>query len=292
VAALFSRRVTHPLAQMAATTARMAEGDYGVRMEVAAPEELGTLATSFNDMAAALQRDVGELHRQEQLRRDLIANVSHELATPLTAIQGFNEALLDRVIHEPAEREETYRLIARETARLRRLVDQMKQVALFEGGATALHRAPVHLPTLLGEALAVLAPVLQRKRITVDRRVPDDLPAVYADADRLTEIVLNLLDNALRHSPEGGSVTVTATTEASLARVSIADSGPGVAAADRERVFERFYRLDPSRAAATGGSGLGLAIVRALVEAHGGTIVLDDGPQGGARFTFTLPLAR
>jgi signal transduction histidine kinase len=150
----------------------------------------------------------------------------------------------------------------------------------------------VHLPTLLGEALAVLAPELQRKRISVDRRVPADLPAVTADADRLTEIVLNLLDNALRHTPEGGTITVTATAEAGLGRVSISDSGPGVATEDRERVFERFYRLDPSRAAATGGSGLGLAIVRALVEAHGGTIALDEGPHGGARFTFTLPLAR
>jgi signal transduction histidine kinase len=260
-------------------------------MEVAAPDELRTLATSFNDMAAALQRDVGELRHQEQLRRDLIANVSHELATPLTAIQGFNEALQDNVIADPAEREETHRLIAREAARLRRLVDQMRQVALFEGGAAALQRAPVHLPTLLGEALAVLAPELQRKRVTVEQRVPADLPAVAADADRLTEVVLNLLDNALRHTPEGGTIDVAATVEGGMVHASIADSGPGIAEGDRERVFERFYRLDPSRTAATGGSGLGLAIVRALVEAHGGAITLDAGPHGGARFSFTLPLA-
>jgi signal transduction histidine kinase len=291
-AAVFSRRVTRPLAHMAVTTARMAEGDYGVRMEVAAPDELRTLASSFNDMAAALQRDVGELRRQEQLRRDLIANVSHELATPLTAIQGFNEALQDSIIREPAEREDTHRLIAREAARLRRLVDQMRQVALFEGGAAALHRAPVHLPTLLGEALAVLAPELQRKGVAVDQRVPANLPTVYADADRLTEIVLNLLDNALRHTPEGGTIDVVAAAEAGMVRTSIADSGPGIAESDRERVFERFYRLDPSRTAATGGSGLGLAIVRALVEAHGGTIALDAGPHGGAQFSFTLPIAR
>ncbi|HEV2238993.1 MAG TPA: HAMP domain-containing sensor histidine kinase [Ktedonobacterales bacterium] len=290
-AALFSRRVTRPLAQMAGTTARMAEGDYGARMHVAAPEELRTLASSFNDMAAALQRDVGELRRQEALRRDLIANVSHELATPLTAIQGFNEALHDNVIADPTEREETHRLIAREAARLRRLVDQMRQVALFEGGAAALRREPVHLPTLLGEALAVLAPELQRKRVTVEQQVPADLPTVAADSDRLTEIVLNLLDNALRHTPDGGTIDVAAAMVGNMVRASIADSGPGIAEADRERVFERFYRLDPSRAAATGGSGLGLAIVRSLVEAHGGAITLDAGPHGGARFSFTLPLA-
>jgi signal transduction histidine kinase len=290
-AAVFSRRVTRPLAHMADTTALMAQGDFGARMKVAAPDELRTLASSFNDMAAALQRDVGELRRQEQLRRELIANVSHELATPLTAIQGFNEALQDNVIREPAEREETHRLIAREAARLRRLVDQMRQVALFEGGAAALRRAPVHLPTLLGEALAVLAPEMQRKHVSVERRVPAELPAVYADADRLTEIVLNLLDNALRHTPEGGTITVTAAAEADMVQTSIADSGPGIPSNDRERVFERFYRLDPSRTAASGGSGLGLAIVRALVEAHGGAITLDAGPRGGARFSFTLPIA-
>jgi two-component system, OmpR family, sensor histidine kinase BaeS len=291
-AAMFSRRVTRPLAHMAATTAQMAEGDYGVRMDVAAPDELRTLASSFNDMAAALQRDVGELRRQEQLRRDLIANVSHELATPLTAIQGYNEALLDGVIGEPAEREETYRLIAREAGRLRRLVNQMRQVALFESGATALQRAPLYLPTLLDEALAVLAPELQRMGITVERHVPADLPTVLADADRLTEIVLNLLDNAVRHSPQAGVMDVSAVAEGGLVRVSIADSGPGIPEADRERVFERFYRLDPSRTSTTGGSGLGLAIVRALVEAHGGTIALDTGPHGGAQFSFTLPIVR
>jgi two-component system, OmpR family, sensor histidine kinase BaeS len=289
-AAAFSRRVTRPLAHMAATTERMAEGDYGARMDVIAPDELRMLASSFNEMAAALQRDVGELRRQEQLRRDLIANVSHELATPLTAIQGFNEALVDGVISDQTERDETYRLIAREAGRLRRLVDQMRQVALFEGGATALQLAPVHLPTLLGEALAVLAPELQRKGITVEQHMSVDLPSVRADADRLTEIVLNLLDNAVRHSPKGGVIDVAAGEEGGLVRVSIADSGPGIPAAERERLFERFYRVDSSRTSATGGSGLGLAIVRALVEAHGGTIALDTGPHGGARFSFTLPV--
>jgi signal transduction histidine kinase len=290
-AALFSRRLTRPLARLTAATARMAGGAYDARVAIASPEELHSLADSFNGMAAALERDVAELHRQELLRRELVANVSHDLATPLTAIQGFTEALLDGVVSEPEERTETMRLVAREAARLRRLVDQLRQVALFEAAAHTLDRTAVHLPTLIEETLAVLAPEMERKHITVVDELPAELPIVLADPDRLTEILLNLLDNALRQTPEHGRIEVSGVVDGRFVRASIADTGPGIAAADRSHVFERFYRADASRNSTTGGSGLGLAIVRALVEAQGGTIGVDERPGGGARFTFTLPVA-
>jgi two-component system sensor histidine kinase BaeS len=289
VAMIFSRRLTQPLEQMTTAAGRMAGGDYAARVAVAAPDELGNLATNFNEMAAALERDVRELQRQERLRRELIANVSHELATPLTAIQGFTEALLDGVVQEQGDREETTRLIAREAARLRRLVDQLRQVALFEGGAQALDRAPLDVPALAGETLDVLGGEIERKQITISNELPADLPAVYADGDRVTEILLNLLDNALRHTPQGGSIEIAGAVEGRLVRVTIGDSGPGIAPENRERIFDRFYRLDASRSAATGGSGLGLAIVRSLVEAHGGTIYVEERQGGGAQFSFTLP---
>ncbi|MGZ3678842.1 MAG: HAMP domain-containing sensor histidine kinase [Ktedonobacterales bacterium] len=288
---LFSRRLTHPLQQMTTAAGRMAGGDYAARVAVAAPDELGNLATNFNEMAAALERDVRELQRQERLRRELIANVSHELATPLTAIQGFTEALLDGVVQEQGDREETTRLIAREAARLRRLVDQLRQVALFEGGAQALDRAPLDLSELAGETLDVLGGEIERKLITISNDLPADLPAVYADGDRVTEILLNLLDNALRHTPQGGAIEIAGTVEGRWVRVTIGNSGPGIPPENRERIFERFYRLDASRSAATGGSGLGLAIVRSLVEAHGGTIRVEERQGGGAQFSFTLPRA-
>ncbi len=288
---LFSRRLTQPLEQMTTAAARMAGGDYAARVAVAAPGELGNLATNFNEMAGALERDVRELQRQERLRRELIANVSHELATPLTAIQGFTEALLDGVVQEQEEREETTRLIAREAARLRRLVDQLRQVALFEGGAQALDRAPLDVPALAGETLDVLEGEIERKQITISNKLPADLPAVYADGDRVTEILLNLLDNALRHTPQGGLIEITGAVEGRFVRVTIGDSGPGIAPENRERIFERFYRLDASRSAATGGSGLGLTIVRSLVEAHGGTIRVEERRGGGTQFSFTLPRA-
>jgi signal transduction histidine kinase len=290
-ALLFARRMTRPLARLATAATRMAGGDYAARVSLRTADEYVRLAESFNDMAAALERDVNELQRQEHLRRELVANVSHELATPLTAISGFSEALLDGVVHQPQQREETVRLIARECARLRRLVDQLRQVARFEAGAQPLDRAPLQLAPLAEETLAVLQPELARKNVGARSTVPRNLPPVYADADRLTEVLLNLLDNALRHVQPGGEIELAAALDGPFVRVSIADDGPGISPGDRQRVFDRFYRADKSRSSATGGSGLGLAIVRALVEAHGGTIRVDERPGGGARFTFTLPVA-
>ena len=299
LAMLFARTLAGALAGLTSAATRMAAGDYTARVPVtrslANPAEVRQLATAFNDMAAALERDVNELKRQEALRRELIADVSHELATPLTSIQGYSEALRDGVVHSPSEREEITGIIARQVARLRRLVDQLRQVALFEAGAAELARAPLALPALIRETLEVLTPELERKRITISADLADDLPLVDADADRVTEALLNLLDNAARHAPEGGRIDVNAAREGDIARVTIADNGPGMTVEQRQRAFDRFYRADTSRARtadSAGGSGLGLAIVKALIEAHGGAIAIDERPGGGARFTFTLPLAR
>ena len=291
LAYLFSRRLTRPVAHLTTAAAAMAAGEYATRVQVAAPEELHRLAAAFNEMAAALEADVTALRRQEHLRRELVANVAHELATPLTAIQGFTEALLDGVVHDPEERTESTRLIAREAGRLRRLVGQLRQVALYDAGAETLARGPVALPELVDETLAVLGPEFERRDIRLTSALPGDLPPISADADRLTEILLNLLDNALRHTPAGGVIEVTAARAGQMVRLAIADTGPGIAPTERERIFDRFYRLDASRTAATGGSGLGLAIVRSLVSAHGGTITVDERPGGGARFTVALPVA-
>ncbi|HLJ80067.1 MAG TPA: HAMP domain-containing sensor histidine kinase [Ktedonobacterales bacterium] len=291
-AIFFSRRLTRPLAHLTDATARMAGGDYSARVAVHAPAEVHRLASSFNDMAAALERDVRELRWQEQLRRELIANVSHELATPLTAIEGFTEALRDEVVRDPAERQETVRTIAREAARLHRLVDQLRQVVLFEADAHALDRAPLRLAPLVEETLAVLAPELEQKGVTVTNTVPAGLPLVYADGDRVTEILLNLLDNALRHVPAGGHIEVTGEVGADgVVWVGVANDGPAIPVQQRERIFERFYRLDTSRSADAGGTGLGLAIVKEFVEAQGGTIRVEDRTGGGVRFRFSLPVA-
>src|SRR5487761_1905955 len=290
LALLFARALSGSLTGLTAAAARMATGDYTARAPVAHPAvnpaEMRQLALTFNEMAAALERDVSELKRQEILRRELVADVSHELATPLTSIQGYSEALRDGLVHSPNEREEMTGIIVRQVARLRRLVDQLRQVALFEAGVADLARAPLALPALIRETLDALAPELERKRITISADLPADLPLVDADADRITEALLNLLDNAARHAPEGGQISVSAARQGEMARVTIADNGPGMTEEQRQRAFDRFYRADASRASGTGGSGLGLAIVKALIEAHGGSIRSDARPGGGASFTF------
>ncbi|HLY32630.1 MAG TPA: histidine kinase dimerization/phospho-acceptor domain-containing protein, partial [Ktedonobacterales bacterium] len=238
---LFSLQVTRPLTRLRLATARMARGDYATRVQLGdplAPNELRALGASFNEMAAALERDVNELRRQEQLRRELLANISHELATPLTSIQGYNESLMDGLAHDARDREETTRLIALQASRLRRLVDQLRQVALYEGGVGQLTIEPLQLAPFVDEALAVVAPEYARKGVTLTSEVPSDLPSTLADSDRLTEILLNLLDNALRATPPGGMVRVAATYEPDVAkpqlRVSVEDTGSGVALAERE----------------------------------------------------------
>jgi signal transduction histidine kinase len=292
-ATIFSRRLTRPLARLEQAALHMAGGDYAVRVGIPSPGEYHQLAESFNTMAAALERDVAELRTQEQLRRELVADVAHELATPLTAIEGFTEALLDGTAHDPATREETARTIAREAGRLHRLVDQLRRVTLYESGARPLERAPIRLASLIEETLAVLTPEIEQREITVEQAIPADLPPALADSDGVTEILLNILENALHHTPRGGRIDVSAVVEQdaghAMVRISIADSGPGIPADERERVFERFHRTDRSRDASTGGSGLGLAIVKALALAHGGRVSVDERPGGGARFSFTLP---
>lgn len=286
----FSRRLTRPLSRFHEATMRMAAGDYAARVTIRSPTEYQQLAQSFNDMAAALDRDVLELHRQEQMRRELLANVSHELATPLTAIEGFTEALLDGVVHDPAARADTARILAREAGRLHRLVDQLRQVALFEAGAQSLDRGPVDMRVLTEDTLSVLAPEFEQQRITVERFFPRDLPPVYADGDRVTQVLLNLLDNAIRYTPAEGRIKIEGEVVNDAVRIGVANTGADIAIEHREHIFERFYRADPSRSAATGGSGLGLAIVKALVEAHGGTVGIEEWEGGGVRFTFSLPI--
>jgi signal transduction histidine kinase len=290
-ATVFSRRLVRPLDHLAAATTRMTGGDYSVRVDISAPMELRRLANTFNEMAASLESDVNELHQQEKLRRDLVANISHELATPLTAIQGYTEALADGVIHDSAGREESTRMIAREAARLHRLVDQLRQVSLFEAGAERLDCSPLQLQSMVADTLEVLAPALERKQVTVRNEMTDELPDVNADSDRLIEILLNLFDNAIRHAAEGGQIGIKAIQDGRFVRVSISDNGTGITEDDRDHIFDRFYRIDASRSKETGGTGLGLSIVRALVEAHGGKIWAGPAQDGGAEFTFTLPLA-
>ena len=289
---VLSRGVTRPLAQLTQAAANMAAGEYSQRVRVRTKDEVGRLATAFNEMAAALEQDVGELRRQEALRRELAANVSHDLATPLTAIQGFTEALLDGVIQDEHQREETLRLIAKEVVRLRRLVDDLGHLSRVESPRLLLDLAPLNLETLVDETLAVLQPELEAKGIRARNLPGPQTPLALADTDKLTQVLLNLFDNALRYTPNGGEITISTAVEGGRVRVMVKDTGAGIAPEHVKRIFDRFYRADASRSAATGGSGLGLAIVKAIIEAHGGTVGIESTPGKGTVVWFTLAQAQ
>jgi signal transduction histidine kinase len=288
-----ARRLTRPLALLTKAAEEMKTGNYNQRVEQPrSQDELGRLALTFNSMADKIAADVSELRKQEQLRRDLIANIAHDLITPLTAIQGYSEALGDDVISAPEQRHETAQLIGREVQRLRRLVSDMQNMTALEAGRVTLELASLNLHDLVAETLAVIAPECEQARIEVHNTLAPATPPVLADSDRITQVLLNLLDNARRHTPAGGQIILGARTEGRQLIAWVSDTGTGIHPQDLPSIFERFYRIDRSRSAASGGSGLGLAIIKAIITAHSGTVWAQSTPGHGTTIFFTLPLAQ
>jgi two-component system sensor histidine kinase BaeS len=284
-----ARSITDPIQELRRVVSRIAAGDLSQRVRVRSHDEVGALSADINRMAAQLEGDVNELRRQEGLRRDLVANVSHDLATPLTGIQGFTEALMDGIVSGDTERQELYGSIYREVHRLRRLVGDLQDLSSLENGMGHIEPQPLRLNELLEEALTVEHVEAAERDVALIREIPADLPSVLADGGRITQVLLNLLDNALRFTPSGGAITVRARSVADAVEVTVADTGAGIPAAELPQVFERFYRVDRSRSRETGGGGLGLAIVKAIVVAHRGQITATSVVGEGTQMTFTLP---
>jgi two-component system, OmpR family, sensor histidine kinase BaeS len=290
---LFARRLTRPLEALTLAAEQMKQGRYTQRVAVPkTQDELGRLASTFNDMANTIEADVKELRHQEQARRDLTANIAHDLATPLTAIQGFSEALADEVITDAEGRQETAQRIGREVQRLRRLVKDLQQMSSLESGHAQLDLAPLDMHTLVDETLNVIQPECEQMGISLQNEIASETPSVMADSDRITQVLLNLLDNARRHTPTNGSITIRAYSKDNMLYTQIRDTGIGIDATDLPHIFERFYRANRSRNGASGGSGLGLSIVKAIITAHGGNIWAESEPGQETVVTFTLPLAR
>ncbi len=292
---LFVQRFVRPLEALTVAAEQMKQGSYTQRVtQLGSQDEIGRLALTFNEMAGKIETDVNELHRQDHMRREMIANIAHDLATPLTAIQGLSEALADDVIQGPVARQETAQRIGREVQRLRRLVADVRQMTLMEAGQIQLDLAPLDLQSLVDETVLVIEPECEAAGITIKNGIPADVPYVQADSDRLTQVLLNLLDNARRHTSAGGKIGIWATQDKDKKHIciTVADTGVGIDPADLPHIFERFYRADRSRAAITGGSGLGLAIVKAIITAHGGQVWAESKLGQGTHIMFTLPLAK
>ncbi|MDP9185370.1 MAG: HAMP domain-containing histidine kinase, partial [Actinomycetota bacterium] len=281
IARWLARGMTQPLRDMAAAARRMEVGDYTGRVHTRSRDEVGQLAAAFNRMSA-------ELEVLERSRRDLVANVSHELKTPITAIRAHLENLADGV--ERPDRE-TLQVMLGQTERLGRLVDQLLDLSRLESGEVPLQRQPFALAVVIGDVISEFSVGRSVEDVTLRSDVADDL-FVEADEERIHQVVFNLVDNAVRFTPPGGAVTITAAREGGRVRVQVADTGVGVGSEHLPRLFERFYRADPSRSRDDGsGTGIGLAIARSIVEGHGGRIAAESERDNGATFTFDLPAA-
>ncbi|MDO9352636.1 MAG: ATP-binding protein [Solirubrobacteraceae bacterium] len=281
VAQILARGMTSPLREMARSAKAMSEGDYTQRVRATSRDEVGDLARAFNAMA-------DELAANDRRQRDLVANVSHELRTPIGALRVLLENLVDGV--EPTDPAQLETALA-QTERLGRLVAQLLDLSRLESGSIPMRREPFELGPMLDLATRECQ-LGDDDPVHVEWSVdPDDL-VILGDAERVHQVVANLLANAVRHSPTGGTVHVTASSlrdGTGRARIEVVDEGPGIPEADLERVFERFYRTDHARASSDGGTGLGLAISRWIVDAQGGTISATRGEDGGCRMVVELP---
>jgi Signal transduction histidine kinase len=270
-------RIARPISALAAAARRVAGGHYAERVPTDEPGELGELATSFNDMA-------GSLEATERRRLQLVGDVAHELRTPLTTLDGYLEGLEDGVIEANAD---TLRLLRAETGRLTRLVADLSELWRAEARQLSLRLEAVDVATIARQVAGRFAPFAAGRAIHVD--VPSVTAFALADRDRVAQILGNYLSNAIRHAPEGSTITISAESEDGRVRVAVADRGPGLAPDQLEAVFERFYRVDRARSRSAGGSGIGLTIARALAEAMGGR-AWAERPSDGAGVTFLLEL--
>ncbi len=281
VALVFARRIARPIEAISDAANRLAQGDLAARIEAPRGEdEVARLARNFNQMAASLEK-------LETERRAMIADIAHELRTPLTVMQARLEAIQDGVM--PLEMGEIDRL-HHQTRLLARLVEDLRTLSLADAGRLTLELRELDLVEWVRRAATTFLASLDAKKINLERRLPAGPVRIRADADRMTQIVSNLLTNAQAHTPVGGTIALEVCTADKTATLRIADSGAGIPQEALNKVFDRFYRAETSRSRATGGSGLGLSIVRALVELHGGSVAAYNRPEGGAVFEVRLPL--
>jgi two-component system sensor histidine kinase BaeS len=269
------RRVTTPVSEFMQAVERVADGDFAARVTESGPRDARALARAFNSMAARLEAD-------EQKRRGLLADVTHELRTPLTVIQGNLEGLLDGVY--PADPAHLSPILD-ETRVLSRLIDDLRTLSLAESGTLALHRESTDLGVLAGETVAAFRPQAEAAGVALGLDVSDDLPLLAVDPVRLSEVLNNLVANALRYTPSGGRVTISGRpAEDGGAVLEVRDTGAGIATEALPHVFDRFYKSADSR-----GSGLGLAIAKNLVAAHGGQLGVQSEPAQWTVMTVSLP---
>jgi two-component system OmpR family sensor kinase/two-component system sensor histidine kinase BaeS len=280
---ILSRNLSAPLSNLADAARSIGRRDLSQRVKVHGSQEIKEFAQAFNEM-------VDDLQQAETLRQSLLADVAHELRTPISVIQGNLQAILDDVYE--LDKSEIAQLYD-QTRQLTRLVDDLRELAQAEAGQLLLESIPVDLGTLIVDVASIYEPLAENQGIELQTEISEGLPLILGDRARLMQCLQNLLNNAFRHTPEGGVVALTLREESGALEIRVTDTGTGIPVEHLPFVFDRFYRVDPARARETGGTGLGLAITRAIIENHGGTISAKSMGEGqGSEFTMTFPVAK
>ncbi len=274
-----SRTLTRPIRELTQATHAVSEGDLSQQVPIRSNDELGELAKAFNKMS-------NELSRSINTRKQMTADIAHELRTPLSLILGHAEAVHDGVLQPTRD---NFEIIREEATRLEHLVDDLRILSLADAGELTINLQTIEPERLIQEVTALYQYQTQRMNITLDLEIASPLPPIEVDPGRITQVLTNILDNALRHTPEGGRIVLTARQVQDQIEISVQDSGPGITAEDVNRIFDRFYRTDPARQREDGGSGLGLAIARSIVQAHGGQIKAESEAGNGLKLIITLP---
>ena len=281
---LISRSMTGPLTQLAAASEDIAAGNYSRRVSIKSPDELGMLGQAFNRMAEAVER-------ARKVQRDFLANVSHELKTPLTSLIGFSQALVDGSLRTEAERARAAAIVHEESERVLRMAQELLDLARVEAGSISMHITSVDVHSQLQQEMEVVRPRAEARRLEMKVNVPADIPPVAADPERLHQVLDNLFDNVAKYAAEGSVVTIAARLSGGAVET-VLSNATGRHRPDPDRMFDRFYRADPSRSSAAGGVGLGLAISRELAAAMKGGLWADFDDLGNLRVHLMLPAAR
>ena len=274
-----SRTLTRPIRELTRATHAVSQGDLSQQVPIRSNDELGELAKAFNKMSAELSRSVNS-------RKQMTADIAHELRTPLSLILGHAEAVHDGVLPPTLE---NFEIIREEATRLEHLVDDLRILSLADAGELTINLQTIEPQRLLQEVASLYQYQTQKKNVSLDIDIASPLSNIEVDPGRMTQVLTNILDNATRHTPEGGRIVLAAKQNVDQVELSVQDSGPGLKAEDIERIFERFYRTDSSRQREDGGSGLGLAIARSIVQAHGGQLSAESEAGQGLRIVIRLP---
>lgn len=284
---LLTRSISRPLAEMGKAAVKFAGGDYTVRVAAHGRDEVAALGRTFNQMAMS----VGSV---ERLRRELVANVSHDLRTPLTVISGYLEGLRSGQIADRRTAETAFDSMHSEVSRLLHMVGDLRQAAAMDNTFLPLSLSAVSVAGFVTDTVARLMPLVLSKGVVLDHELATDLPLINIDSERIGQVLINLLENAVRHTPAGGTIRLIVQDQNKQISFTVEDNGSGILNEDMPHIFKRFYRTDPARNPSEGGLGLGLSISKSIVEAHGGRITAEsNGVSGeGSTFTVCLPINR